>query len=132
MDSTPLPQAPNPRSRMRGRTSSLVVPSEASLHKAIAKLLSLKKIVFVHSRTDRPTTQQKGVPDFLFAVRAVSADKASWRVEAVAWEVKTERGKLRPEQAEMHFSMQRIPNYWRVKVIRSLDDAIAELDELGL
>ena len=52
--------------------------SEKSLQEAIEKLLGYKGITVIRSRMDRPTTNNVGAPDLLFAVHG-------W---AVAWEVK--------------------------------------------
>lgn len=106
---------------------------ERDLHRSICKLLDLKRIVYIHSRTDKPTTQAKGVPDFLFAVcYDINHPLGEMVTSAVAWEVKTDKGKLSEEQIAMHWKMQKQPNAWNVKVIRSLDEAIQELENLGV
>ncbi len=109
---------------------------EKSLHRAVAKLLNYKRIVYIHSRTDQRTTQAKGVPDFIFAVKppqfAVDGVLCGSDMTACAWELKTAKGKLRPEQIAMHWKMQKLPNAWNVKVIRTIDEAIQELEAMGL
>lgn len=100
--------------------------SEKDLHRQIRQLLDAKGIVYFESRMDRPTTQRKGVPDFIFAV---------WRrceawIYPVAWECKIGKGKLSSEQEETFKRLQRPPNAWQCTVIRSLDEAIAELERL--
>lgn len=51
---------------------------------------------------------------------------------AVGWEVKTSTGKLSKEQEQMHIRLSTPPNCWRVRVVRSVDEALAELKEMGI
>ena len=111
--------------------------NEKKLHRDIENLLRLKGIVYVHARTDRKTTQQKGVPDFLFALALQKPSKhdptgATCVPVPCAWEIKTDKAKLRPEQEIMMRDMMRPPNGWYVKVIRSLQEAADELKALGI
>lgn len=91
--------------------ASFAARSEKELQQQIANLLSLRGIWFCRSRMDKATTQQKGVPDFLFALRGV----------ATAFEVKHGKGKLRPEQEATHAVMEH--SGWRVHTVRTLDEA---------
>jgi hypothetical protein len=93
--------------------------TEKDLHVAIRSLLSLKGIEYFESRMDKRTTQRKGTPDFIFAVEG----------RAVAWECKSPVGKLSKAQEEMHIRLAQWPNYWKIKVIRSLQEAIKELNK---
>jgi hypothetical protein len=92
--------------------------TERKLHAQIRNLLSLNALIFFESRMDRRTTQRKGAPDFLFAKNGVP----------VAWECKTGKSKLRPEQEEMLEAMKK--NGWHTKVIRSLQEAADDLREI--
>lgn len=112
------------------------VKSERDLHKLVRGLLGLRGIEFIESRMDRRTTQKKGVPDFLFAIKDEAIDPKSGayysNIYAVAWECKI--GKERPsdEQQRMAIRMSTPPNAWIVKTIYSLEQAIYELQQLGL
>jgi hypothetical protein len=106
--------------------------TERDLHKSIRALLNAKRIVFFESRMDKRTTQRKGVPDFVFSVKSSPLGSRLGYNTAVAWEAKVGNGKLRPEQQTMFEAMQRHPNQWHCAVVRSLDDAIKELEALGL
>ncbi len=60
-----------------------------------------------------PRAREKiGCPDLLFSVRGVP----------VAVEIKTEHGKVRPEQARTHDEMRR--NGWMVHVVRSVGEFV--------
>jgi hypothetical protein len=48
------------------------------------------------------------------------------------WECKVGNSKLRPEQEELLRRLQAPPNAWRIRVIRSLQEAADELKELGV
>jgi hypothetical protein len=113
------------------------VDNERKLHRQIENLLRLKNVVFFHSRIDKKTTRPKGEPDFLFSVFLDKPNKVdplnvTLIPVPVAWEVKVGNLKLRPEQEEMLRRMQTPPNSWRVKVIRSLQEAADELKALGV
>ena len=94
--------------------------TERKLHAQIRSLLSLKNIVYFESRMDKRTTQKKGAPDFIFATKGIP----------VAWECKVGKGKLRPEQEEMLCKME--VNGWRIKVVRSLQEASEALKDMGV
>ena len=95
--------------------------TEKELHRQISKILDAKGVVFIHSRTDKRTTNRKGTPDFLFSIRGHS----------FAWEVKTASGRLSLEQERMLDRMSNPPNQWNVAVIRSAGEATKKLYELG-
>ena len=111
--------------------------NERSLHAQIRNLLNLKGIVFFESRMDRKTTQPKGTPDFIFSVLLERPEKHDPTSNLcvplpVAWEIKVGNLKLRPEQETMLRNMQRRPNAWNCKVIRSLQEAADELKAMGI
>jgi hypothetical protein len=115
------------------------VKSERDLHKAIANLLRLRGIEFFESRMDRKTTQAVGVPDFVFAVSAKLPPTKSMLLDAViaaplacGWEVKIAGRPLSESQQAMFRKLTTPPNAWCCRVIRSVDDALAELKRLGL
>lgn len=88
-----------------------VAKSERELQGQIANLFRQRGLWFCQSRMDRPTTQRKGVPDFLLVCANVP----------LAIEVKFQKGKLSPEQIATHEHMSR--NGWRVHVVRSVEEA---------
>jgi hypothetical protein len=111
--------------------------NERKLHAQIRNLLNLKGIIFVESRMDKKTTTIKGIPDFIFAVLLNKPNKIDpTNVTCVpipcAWEIKVGNAKVTPEQSEMLWKLQKEPNAWRVKVIRSLQEAADELKQLGI
>lgn len=83
---------------------------ERELHKLICLELSRREIVFIHSRTDRKATIGVGLPDFCFVIRSIP----------IAVEVKTESGKLTPEQVSTRLKM--IENGWQYFIVRSFTD----------
>ncbi len=87
--------------------------SETELHKEIMKLFKKLGIFYIHSRTDRRTTQRKGIPDFLFAYHG----------HAMAWEVKVDGNKLSKDQVEVREEMRHPINDWMWFEINSCDDA---------
>ena len=56
------------------------VDKESDLHDAIEMELCRRRWYYVHSRMDRASTQQKGVPDFIIA----AADGKSYWIECKA------------------------------------------------
>ncbi len=96
--------------------------SERELQKQIVNLLRLKDIEVIASRTDRRTSNNVGTPDLIFAVHG----------QAHCWELKLPGGKLRAEQEQMALRLQSPLNGWRWRCIRSVDEALAELSEMGV
>ena len=94
------------------------VASEASLHDQIAAELKRRQWYFVHSRTDRATTQAKGVPDFIIA-----------RPDGVTlWlEIKLPKGKLTPEQAGTIHWLRRLGH--RAEVIYSFEEFLSHAND---
>ena len=113
--------------------------TERDLHKYIRGLLELRGIEFIESRMDKRTTQKRGVPDFLFTVAfhpvpemKDGAVVMSWWPIACAWELKLPGRVLDPDQKAMFERLSTRPNCWCCRVIRSVDEALAELKKLGL
>ena len=107
--------------------------NERELQKQIVNYLRLHGIEVNVSRTDKRTTHRKGWPDITFAA---SVDVKSHRIfnfdVACAWEIKFGKGKLSPEQEKLAKTLTTPPNCWRFRVIRSLEQAREELEELGI
>jgi VRR-NUC domain len=62
---------------------------ESKLHEQTVQELRRRRVYFVHSRMDRPSTNNVGTPDFIVAM---PNGKTLWL------ELKTATGKLSPEQ----------------------------------
>lgn len=80
---------------------------ERELHKLISQELNRRQIPFIHSRTDKKTTQQKGIPDFVFVING----------QPFAVECKTAVGALTKEQESILTDMKK--SGWTVSVCRS-------------
>lgn len=90
------------------------VVAEKELHRQIEQWLRMRGVrCIVHSRTDKRTTQAKGVPDFLFVAHT----------QPYAIEVKVGTNTLTSEQ-ELWLSDAALDG-WHCRVVRSLDDVIA-------
>jgi len=115
------------------------IKNERDLQRLIVNLLRLRGIEANVSRTDKRKTDRIGWPDITFAVvnnqpPAYYHRDHEWELYQIipcAWEVKFGSGALSPEQQDMLLKLATPPNAWRVKVIRSVDEALAELKELG-
>lgn len=104
------------------------VKNERDLQRQIVGLLRLKGVEPIVSRMDRKTSNNLGTPDILFCVKS-----KPWDIPiAVGLECKFGSGKLSLEQEKMHETMMAMPNAWRVVVVRSVDEVLAILEELGL
>lgn len=90
---------------------------EKELQNQIENWLRLRGITAIRSRMDRATSNNRGTPDFLFAVSG----------RAVALEVKV-HGNLTPEQLKMIIALRK--DGWRVQVIYSLEEARAVVLEV--
>lgn len=106
--------------------------SEKDLQKMIVQLLRMKGIEPNVSRMDKRKTDSVGWPDITFCVGFTSWAKKHQAVFSCAWEVKFGKGQLSVEQQQIHIRLSTPPNAWRIKVIRSVDEALAELKEFGL
>lgn len=111
--------------------------TEKQLHAQIRNLLNLKGIVYSENRMDKRSSTTVGWPDFTACVLLNKPNKVdplnvTYVPVPLAWEIKVGNAKLRPEQEEMLRRMQAPPNGWRVKVIRSLQEAADELKSLGV
>lgn len=116
------------------------VKNEKELQKQILSLLRLKGIEVNYSRMDKPKTDRVGMPDFLFCIinnnpPAYYHRDHEWELTntySCAWECKWDKGALSKEQQQMLSRLSTQPNGWRVKIIRSVDAAIAELRLMGI
>jgi hypothetical protein len=109
-----------PRLDITGRiTADANIKIERQLQNQIHSWLRLKGITAIRSRMDRKTSNNKGTPDFLFAIGG----------RAVAIECKM-RG-LHPtiEQQKMLVALEN--DGWRVAVIHSLDELRSVLASLA-
>lgn len=93
---------------------------ETDLHKEIMKLFKKLGIFYIRSRTDKRTTQRKGIPDFILAIHGI----------AIALEVKTENNKLSKDQIDVADEMMASPNKWMWFEVRSIDD-VSEILSFG-
>lgn len=84
---------------------------EADLHRLIEMDLKSRRWLYVHSRTDQPTTTQKGVPDFIVF---------SGLGKVLFVEVKTRTGKLSTEQRVWQYCAE-IAGY-EYHIVRSLSE----------
>lgn len=100
------------------------IKCERDLQRAIASLLNLRGIQFFWQRMDKRTRGTVGQPDFLFAVNQPFG--------ACAWECKIDKGQCSDEQKKMAVRLMSPPNGWRWSVVRSVDEALAILKELGV
>ncbi len=96
--------------------------TERQLQTQIVNLLRLKGIEPCWHRTDKRSAATVGWPDLTFSIQP----------GATLWEIKLPTGKLSKEQEQMHIRLSTPPNCWRVRVIRSVDMALAELKEMGI
>lgn len=90
---------------------------ESKFHEEIMTFLKRAGIHgVVHSRMDKATTQQCGVPDFLFAYSGVP----------IALEAKVKNRKVTPEQAGWLTALGM--DGWLCRVVRSLSDVAEALE----
>lgn len=99
--------------------AKFVARSERDIQSQICNWLNLQGIAFYRAAMNKKTTGRVGWPDFTFAVSGF----------ACALEVKFGPGKLRPEQESTITAMGK--NGWRVAVVRSLEEAIEFIKEVG-
>jgi len=101
---------------VRGNFKSYEVRLEKDLHNLIQNELTRRGIFAIHSRTDRKTTQQVGVPDFIFCFPGVP----------IAVECKLPGAKLTDDQAYVAAKMQK--NGWLYFVVTSYEEFREILD----
>lgn len=104
--------------------------NERDLQGKIVQLLRLKGIEPLWHRTDKRSHATIGWPDITFA----TVHRWSGMDDFVpsAWEVKFGDGELSIEQNQMLVRLQSPPNGWRVRVIRSVDEALEQLRQIGV
>lgn len=104
--------------------------SEKELQRSIVGLLRLKGIEPIVSRMDRRTSNNVGTPDILFAVGGFFNGRSY--DFACAWEIKMPKGELSDQQKAIGCKMIQPPNAWCHRVIRSVDQALADLRAMGI
>lgn len=86
--------------------------TERQIHKGFNKWLREREVPFIESRMDRKSTIAKSWPDY----------SIFWCGRSVLIEVKTEKGKVRPDQEELHKFIRKSGN--TVAVARNVDQCI--------
>jgi hypothetical protein len=107
------------------------VKAERDLQNLICNYLRMRGVLPIQNRMDMPTSNNKGLPDILFAVEGRCAHRGCTITYACAWECKLPGGKLEQAQREMAAKMTESPNAWRWELITSVDDALRELAAIG-
>ena len=112
------------------------IKNERQLQTMIVNLLRLKGIEPLWHRTDKKSAATVGWPDITFAVQGKwqNLDEGldgTFEIPC-AWEAKFGNGQLSKEQQQMHVRLSTPPNTWRISIIRSVDEALKELKELGI
>lgn len=133
--------SPEARRKYGQRTAAEVMASgeatsEKQLQRSIVGLLRLKGIEVNVSAMHKRTTHRVGWPDLTFSVWVdglLMGVLPGTRIPmACLWEVKMPQCELSPEQEDMKEKLDDGPNAWRHRVIRSVDQALAELKEMGI
>lgn len=113
--------------------------NEKQLQKLIVSLLNLRGIEVNVSRMDKRKTDRVGWPDLTFCVwgkehhsfiNSGNSETFKARLFACCWEIKMPNAGLSEEQQRL--AMKLIGNGWSCRVIRSVDEALAELKAMGL
>ncbi len=86
--------------------------TENEVHQKFSAWLNARWIPFIHSRTDRRTSTQRGDPDFLIA----------WMGHCLFIEVKVDKNKLSPIQESRIAYIRKSGN--RVEVCHSVEECI--------
>lgn len=104
--------------RCDGHSDQDELDDESELHEQITKLLRSEGVHgIIHSRMDKPTTQDRGVPDFIFALDGIP----------IALEAKA-KGKKPTVEQQGYLIALRLDG-WLTGVVRSLADVVAILDQ---
>lgn len=97
------------------------VKNEGVLQKQIVGLLRLRGIEPIVSHFGKKTRNNLGTPDIIFAAFGIPC----------AWELKMPKtGRTSDGQTDMAVRLSTPPNSWRHRIIKSVDEAIAELKEI--
>ena len=91
---------------------------ERDLHEQTTAELRRRKLYFVHSRMDKPATNQIGVPDYIVAM---PGGKTMWL------ELKSKTGKLSPEQQAAKHMLEMSGH--RHEVVRGFSQLLEVLDK---
>lgn len=138
---------PEARQELGQRTAAEVMAkgvatSEKQLQRQIVNLLRLKGVECNVSAMHKRKTDRVGWPDITFCIYTLApqiiGDRPSqylpqaWQTFPCAWEIKMPQGKLTKGQEAMKALLTSGVNGWRHRVIRSVDEALAELTAMGL
>lgn len=110
------------------------IKSERDLQKQIVGLLRLKGIEPIVSRFGKKTTNNIGTPDIIFSVSTFNYAYGPPLPVTVScgWEIKLPTCKSSKEQEQMAVRLSTPPNAWRYRIIRSIDEALTELKQMGI
>jgi hypothetical protein len=108
------------------------IKNERQLQGLIVNLLRLRGIEVLWHRTDKKSAATVGWPDLTFSVPNQNGTHINGWLVAIpcAWEVKLPGENLSDKQDSMWGKL--IANGWRLKIIRSVDQALVELKAMGL
>lgn len=97
--------------------------SEKEIHRQIEQWLNLHGVVYIHSRTDRKTTNAVGLPDFIFAWPIIQphSEIVDYGIP-FAIEIKLPGKKPTKEQSDCITKMRQ--NGWHTAVAHSLREFI--------
>lgn len=107
------------------------IKNHGHFQKLIYNLLRLKGIEPLTAPIGKKSRIKVGWPDITFAIGGFSMGDGMI-YEAHAWELKLGRDELSDDQKRMHIRLSTPPNFWKVTVIRSVDEAVKILRGLGL
>lgn len=93
---------------------------ESLVHRDIENWLRQRGIFFIHSRTDKKTTNANGTPDFIFMWCFYDYVDKAHIYTGMAIEVKVNGNNLSPEQLTVKAQME--ANGWNYFVVASLDE----------
>lgn len=96
------------------------VKSERHLQRQIVSLLRLRGIEPLVPTFGKKTRLTIGWPDITFAAYGIPS----------VWEIKLPGAKRSLEQEQMAARLSSPPNSWRYRIIRNVDEALAELKEI--
>lgn len=108
------------------------IKNERDLQKQVISYLRLKGIEVNVSRMDKRKTDAVGWADVTFSVMVDRYGTEAPVVYPCLFECKFGDGKLSIAQQQSHIRLSKPPNFWLIRVIRSLDDCIAALKEMGI
>ncbi len=99
---------------------------ESELHQQIEAELKRRRWYYVHSRTDKKTTQQKGVVDFVIAGPSTANNPATCHPKTYWIEVKRKGGKLSAEQTITRHILQALGHKWAM--VTTFDEFLSAIE----